>query len=78
MERKIIIKINCGDFTCASEPENFCKFIGSRKFGTMPVCLLFPSVSGNYRRSESSTDLNDKDGWVQRCQACIDAEGNDE
>jgi hypothetical protein len=62
---KSIIIIEHGEETCAVSPGKFCRFIGSRKFGTQPVCFLYPSDDS------STTDLYDKDGWVQRCHACV-------
>jgi hypothetical protein len=65
---QLALTVNCGETTCASEPGKFCHFIGARKFGQAPVCTLFPDDSG------TSTFLKDKDGWVQRCPACLKAE----
>lgn len=60
----IKIKIECGETTCASKPGEFCKFLGASHFGTRPQCRLFPSDG-------ASTPLKEKDGWVQRCPACL-------
>lgn len=68
MERNIQIKITCGEKTCASEPGKFCEFMGSRKFGNIPICTLFPSTY------EVITDLKEIEGWVQRCEACLNSE----
>ena len=61
---KLEIIIECGEHTCASEPGKFCRFLGSMRFGTIPLCLLFPD------RESSHTLLEEKDGWLQRCDAC--------
>ena len=60
-----LIQINCGETTCASEPGKFCNFFGTMRFGTSPLCRLFPSENDAY------TPLTEKDGWVQRCEQCI-------
>lgn len=62
------IRIDCGDMTCAREPGLACEYIGSRQFGTVYLCSLFPSSLKAY------TDLEHKDGWLQRCAACLEAE----
>lgn len=66
--RQVTFPIDCGDTTCASKPGKFCRFYGSRNFGQVPVCTLFPAERGWF------TDLPEKDGWVQRCPACLEAE----
>jgi len=70
MIRKLTIEIECGDMTCAAEPGKFCKYLGSRRFGVVPVCSLFPDA----KTAKVHTDLHDFDGWVQRCPACLAAE----
>ena len=66
--RNLSLAVVCGDTTCASEPGKFCQFFGTRNFGQVPVCMLFPPDVG------TSTPLFEKDGWVQRCSACLEAE----
>ena len=65
MQKKLSIKINSGNLTCANMPGKFCVFLGAVKFGLVPVCRLFPSTDRSY------TFLEDKDGWVQRCDECL-------
>lgn len=65
MKKTLSIEIECGELTCASEPGKFCPFVGSVKMGTKTVCRLFPSEDKSY------TVLEDKDGWVQKCPACL-------
>jgi len=59
-----IIKINHGETTCASEPGKFCRFLGSKKFGLIPVCLLFGETLDVHHQQ------HDKAGWVARCGQC--------
>ena len=66
MKRTLELTIDCGDTTCASEPGKFCRFFGTRRMGTEFVCRLFPTTE------DSFTPLEDKDGWVQRCEACLE------
>ena len=67
---RLVIEIQCGAKTCATEPGKFCKYVGSRRLGTQPVCLLFP---GN---NAAHTDLYAEPGesWLMRCDACLAAE----
>ena len=58
------IKIEAGETTCAKEPGKFCQFFGTMRFGTFPICTLFPSDHDVF------TELKEKDGWVQRCADC--------
>jgi len=68
------ININCGETTCASEPGKFCQFLGSRRMGTIPVCMLFPTKNPGRKDPGSLTDLDQTDSWLQRCPACLEAE----
>lgn len=58
----INVVVRCGEKTCASEPGVFCPHLGAKGFGTKPWCLHF------------GEELHDKDGWVQRCEKCLQAE----
>lgn len=69
MKTRITLEIECGETTCAIEPGRFCRFLGSKKFGSISVCMLFPDPDGR----GSDTMVWDKDGWVQRCPACLRA-----
>jgi hypothetical protein len=68
MKRKLRVYIDSGFETCARAPGEFCPFMGTIKFGLVPICRLFPS------RDATHTVLYEKDGWVQRCPACKQAE----
>lgn len=74
MKRKLMLEIECGDKTCASEPGVFCDKIYQQpklKWPQIPMswcCRLF-----NVELSEDKPC-----GWLQRCQACLDAEVKDE
>lgn len=68
MNRNLKITINCGETTCASEPGKFCRYMGTKYFGTQFICMLFPD---GY---EFTFLFDDKNGWLQRCKACLDAE----
>lgn len=75
MSKRIVqTEINCGENTCASESGDFCKFLGSNRFGTVFVCMLFPNPKPGRKDSGSETPLKDLGGWIQRCPACLDAE----
>jgi len=62
------ININCGEKTCASEPNKFCKFCGAKKFGQIPICSLFPS------ENDCHTELIEINGWIQRCKTCLQSQ----
>lgn len=66
--RRLELTIRCGERTCAAAPKQFCPYFGTRKFGQVPMCRLFPTQTG------SATVLEEQDGWTQRCQACLDSE----
>jgi hypothetical protein len=59
------IEIECGETTCASEPGKFCRFVGTKCFGTEFRCLIFFDAAGNGQK------LLEKDGWLQRCAQCL-------
>lgn len=66
-KRKVIFEIECGEKTCASKPGAFCHYFGTQNFGQQPVCLLFRGEEGQILK------LKEKDGWVQRCDPCLEA-----
>ena len=66
---KVSIEYECGEKTCAVEPGKFCRFLGTRSFGTKSVCLLYRDP---YDGGEVS--LFYVDGWLQRCNQCLSQE----
>lgn len=68
MEKCLTVVINCGETTCYSKPGVHCQYLGSKRMGTIHVCMLFPDDD------DSNTVLEDKDGWLQRCASCLRAE----
>jgi len=60
----------CGERTCASEPERFCQFLGTMKFGTVAVCLLFRNEVGDLQVLDNSR--KDCLGWTLRCPQCLE------
>jgi len=74
-EKNLCISISCGDKTCASTPGQFCKFFGSKYFGQIPLCMLFPSEDGSHTELQTDIDeLSNTKGWTLRCQKCHDFE----
>jgi len=65
MKRSLAITIDCGERTCASKPGMFCQYVGSTRFGMAHGCRLFPGKERSY------TALEEVDGWLQRCPACL-------
>lgn len=72
MIKHLNIKINCGERTCASAKGKFCKFMGSIKFGQIPLCMLFPSQLEPY--TKITTTPPDGLGWALRCEECLKSE----
>lgn len=69
------VSVTCGTETCARAPSEFCEYVGSVKFGTVHVCLLFPAESPSHKQCGSYTVLEENEhGWLKRCDACIKAE----
>jgi hypothetical protein len=66
---KLTIEVGCGEKTCAYAPKQFCAFFGSRKFGQIPVCMLFPELPG-----DSVTVLETQGEWTLRCAACLESQ----
>lgn len=66
--RTLHVNIKAGATTCASEPGEFCRFVGTRKMGTQHVCRLFPTDDDSY------SPLEDHSGWLQRLPECIERE----
>ena len=60
-EFNVTFRVRCGDLTCASKSGVFCSQLGSRRFGSVPHCLLF------------GVDLGEINGWVARCAECLAA-----
>lgn len=51
-----------GEKTCASAPGKFCRWQGTKNFGTTPVCMLF---------DDARLWENVKGGWLMRCPECL-------
>jgi len=62
MKYTIELQIDCGKETCAFEEGKFCKYFGSKRFGTIPWCTLF--------NTELFMDV--ESSWHLRCQQCYD------
>jgi hypothetical protein len=73
MKTSLLLRVECGETTCAEEPGKFCVYMGAISFGQKSVCLLFPDVE-NAKGSGGYTVLEEKDGWVRRCAECLSAE----
>lgn len=72
---KLVLIIESGEKTCASEPGQFCLFFGSQKFGMQPVCMLFPDSEGPHTKLVvAGTEDPTEGGWVLRCPSCLEAE----
>jgi hypothetical protein len=71
---KLILNIECGEKTCAKRPGEFCKYLGTRKFGSISVCMLFPTKFPQRKQNAATTELESENGWTMRCQECLDAE----
>ena len=67
--KTITLKINCSETHCHEKDSVMnCHFRGNRKFGTIPVCRLFPS------KEDSFTDLDeDNNSRVLRCSDCLNS-----
>lgn len=67
--KSLKIEILSGEHTCITKEKKRCPFFGSTRFGTIPVCLLFPS------KENSHTELTEGfDGWIQRTKDCKEAQ----
>jgi hypothetical protein len=60
-------EIECGETTCASEPNKFCRFVFGRKFGTIPVCGIFRDKNGDDVLLKESVP----GGRLLRCDQCL-------
>ncbi len=69
------IKIECGEFTCASEPGRFCRFVRVSHFGKVYQCAAFADKNGDMIRlkeGDGVSVLKGGVGWLMRCQECIE------
>jgi len=70
MNKLLKLSINCGETTCASEPGKFCKYLFTRKFGTLIYCQIFSEIDD--RGKPFSLEL--VDGWTRRHSLCLQHE----
>ena len=64
------LQIDCGETTCVNlQTKGRCQFLGSVRFGSTPVCLLFRDWS-QIGYSEKALKEN-KDGCLLRCSECL-------
>jgi hypothetical protein len=70
MKRTVTFEFECGDTTCVDPiTQKPCKFLGSKRMGTTPVCLLFRYEDGEEIELQLSLGLTEKQ-WRLRCTAC--------
>ena len=69
--RTLCVDVTCGETTCAAEPGVFCRFLRVGLAGKDPTCVLFDERIFD----ESGNGIA---GWLQRCDACLEAEGEGE
>jgi hypothetical protein len=70
MVRNILVPIESGDKTCAFEPGHFCKWLRTKRFGTIAFCQLFseqPDSTGSIKVEP----LEEENGWLQRHVDCL-------
>lgn len=70
MNKTLQLHIDCGERTCSSEPGKFCIFVRTRMFGTIHFCSIWHDM--DYRGRP--TPLEEADGRLLRCAACLAAE----
>lgn len=63
---KCSVEFECGEKTCAVEPGKFCRFVVNSNFGRKFFCSAF------FDSDRSHQVLEDKNGWLMRCQQCLD------
>jgi hypothetical protein len=61
--KNLVISIECGEKTCAKEKGKFCCNVRTFRIGSFKYCGIWPG-----------SDLEEKDGWLQRCPECLKAE----
>ena len=67
--KTIKLQINCGEKTCINEKKERCPFLLTKKFGTVWLCEIWQRYPDGEERY-----LDEKDGWLQRHQECIESE----
>ena len=65
--RKLVFQIEAGEDTCF-----MCKYRWAKRFGTIPVCVLFRDISG------TEIELEQSHIGVLRCELCKNREAKDE
>lgn len=71
MKLKLILEIECGEFTCASEPGKFCKFVCTQRFGTENTCHIFSGWGHKRRIPLDEIEEGEKKGWLARHPECL-------
>jgi hypothetical protein len=59
----IEVTVECGERTCVEGPGKRCRYYGFKRFGTVPVCMLF------------DRELFEENEKAQRCDECIEIFG---
>lgn len=75
---KVTFELQCGEKHCYNKKtKKQCKFLGSVRFGTIPVCLLFRDESLSSSRYSEQQLREDEQHCVLRCEQCLKATAND-
>lgn len=67
VEKKLQFAVQCGEKTCSYGYRKWCKHLGTRRFGSVPVCMLF----------QKDLEYDDKFKAL-RCTMCLESEVTDE
>lgn len=73
-KRALNLEIECGEITCASEPGKFCRFLTTRRFGTVHFCRLWYDQDEKGRPLPLDTVDGSPEGWLKRRPECLAAE----
>jgi len=69
MQTELVLKISCGEKTCAKEPGKFCEWVTTGKFGSISYCWLWNDRDFRGR----PLPLEEEGGWLLRRPECLSA-----
>jgi len=69
VKKNLVLPITCGEKTCGDGLGEMCEFVRQHGFGTRFLCGIYSQDPEGYTRY-----LKDKDGWLMRCEECLQTE----
>jgi hypothetical protein len=72
MKKTVLLEFDCGNTTCVDpDTRACCRYLGSKRMGLIPVCLLFRDSDGTEIELGLTQGVPEDRQWRLRCAECL-------